>query len=475
MNGVRSTYMRKGYLLTALAAAVLLAASSGTASAQSVGWNMSTGSVSEGSSDAANTPAQLVVKILRSGTPPQGTSVDDYFGTITVQGLGATGVDATISVSTMPGSGNVSDQGAITWVNNEATMVINGDTDDNWMDETVTLKLQSSEAGVTPSPGTLRISVMDTDVQPVARFSKGSISLTEDSSTNVSVRVGVESTVADDIPAALAAITAGNIRVMITPADAIYDATSNPDGPLEVMVGTAALEASAAPNNQAGTYDIAAIQDIVTATTDGRRLMGGTELTITARTDMDGFTNPMVSIAFDATSLRTADGMIMGGAALNIDVQSDEPAPTLSFSPTDVTIDEGGSTETVLLAEGTHGAEVRMVKLMVEGDAMVSLMHDGETLEEMDGHVYVDLGDSNAARLMAMSHSDPDLMDGDTAYKAWKLVEGGTDGAEIGAGYWFRVDVTGSTAVPALPLIGQLLLALFLMAGGARFYRRRQG
>ena len=37
MNGVRSTYMRKGYLLTALAAAVLLAASSGTALAQSVG------------------------------------------------------------------------------------------------------------------------------------------------------------------------------------------------------------------------------------------------------------------------------------------------------------------------------------------------------------------------------------------------------------------------------------------------------
>ena len=30
-------------------------------------------------------------------------------------------------------------------------------------------------------------------------------------------------------------------------------------------------------------------------------------------------------------------------------------------------------------------------------------------------------------------------------------------------------------AVPALPLIGQLLLALFLMAGGARLYRRRQG
>ena len=105
---------------------------------------------------------------------------------------------------------------------------------------------------------------------------------------------------------------------------------------------------------------------------------------------------------------------------------------------------------------------------------MVSLMHEDTMLEEMDGYVYVDLGMSNSARLTAMSHSDPDLMDGDMAYKAWKLMEGSSD-AMIGDDYWFRVDVRGSTAVPALPLVGQLLLALFLMAGGARLYRRRQG
>ena len=34
MNGARTTYMRRGYLLTALAAVVLLAASPGTALAQ---------------------------------------------------------------------------------------------------------------------------------------------------------------------------------------------------------------------------------------------------------------------------------------------------------------------------------------------------------------------------------------------------------------------------------------------------------
>ena len=51
MNGARSTYMRKGYLLTALAAAVLLAASSGTALAQTVeidSLTLASSSVDEG-------------------------------------------------------------------------------------------------------------------------------------------------------------------------------------------------------------------------------------------------------------------------------------------------------------------------------------------------------------------------------------------------------------------------------------------
>ena len=49
MNGSRSTYMRKGYLLTALSAAVLLAASSGTAYAQrvTIGFDGTSGMISE--------------------------------------------------------------------------------------------------------------------------------------------------------------------------------------------------------------------------------------------------------------------------------------------------------------------------------------------------------------------------------------------------------------------------------------------
>ena len=200
--------------------------------------------------------------------------------------------------------------------------------------------------------------------------------------------------------------------------------------------------------------------------------------TVMACGDMAGFTDPMVTLTIMSTNLTEvppgARGDITVGAPLMITVDSDEAAPTLSFSPTDVTVDEGGSVGSVLIAEGMNATEVGMVKLMVEGDAMVSLMHEDTMLEEMDGYVYVDMGNSNTARLTAMSHSDPDLMDGETKYKAWKLMEGSTD-ANIGEGYWFRVDVHGSTAVPALPLVGQLLLALFLMAGGSRLYRRRRG
>ena len=49
------------------------------------------------------------------------------------------------------------------------------------------------------------------------------------------------------------------------------------------------------------------------------------------------------------------------------------------------------------------------------------------------------------------------------------------DGADIGDRDSLTVTVTGSTAVAALPLIGQLLLALLLMAvGGATGISRAQ-
>ena len=154
------------------------------------------------------------------------------------------------------------------------------------------------------------------------------------------------------------------------------------------------------------------------------------------------------------------------------------------------TVDEGGSVDTVLISEGEFGSEVMSVTLSVEGDALVGLYQGMTKLEanEEDGNIVVDLGSGNSARLTGKSYDDPELMDGETKFIAWKIID--ADGATIGDGYWFRVDVNGSVtaeagsgagsdpeAVPALPLILQLLLGLGLLGGGARqlYRRRRQG
>ena len=67
MNGARSTFMRKGYWLTAFAAAVLLAASPGTASAQSATFSTTSVTVAEGASSEMDTGAPQIVDINISG------------------------------------------------------------------------------------------------------------------------------------------------------------------------------------------------------------------------------------------------------------------------------------------------------------------------------------------------------------------------------------------------------------------------
>ena len=68
--------------------------------------------------------------------------------------------------------------------------------------------------------------------------------------------------------------------------------------------------------------------------------------------------------------------------------------------------------------------------------------------------------------------ADGSLANGQTKTATVTLVDAA--GADIGDRDSLTVTVRGSTAVPALPLVAQLLLALFLMASSARLYRRRQ-
>ncbi len=517
MNGVRSTYLRRGYLLTALAAAVLLAASPGTASAQrvSIGFVDTNGEISEKAFLSPNSlthPQKLTVRVsgLASGSRRAGditSTIDDvtitpsaavYIARVTPAGFVApdpplTDANGTYALYTDGTDTHFSHSDEVELVIAQSA---DGTPDPNWLGETIELKLEvSGSASVSPDIYTL--SVMESHVAPVATFQQRDFTLSEQSTRVVSADIssGIPGVPlpsdgtnlggdATAFPGMLSVRVSNHGLVSFTGCpgrtDPLYNRrlfNINLDGD---ATADGADWTSTNFSNTGVLTTVATIQQLADgAATDDT---ASADLLIEGCGDAAGIRDPYITLTVMSTGLSGRNalgvptyGAINVGSPLMVSIDSDEAAPTLSFSPTDVTIDEGGSTESVLLAEGPNASDVGMVKLAVEGYAMISLMQDGEMLEEMDGYVMVDLGGNSSARLMAMSHSDPDLMDGETKFKAWKLTDDSAQGVNIGEGYWFRVDVMGSTAVPALPLVGQLLLALFLMAGGARLYRRRQG
>ena len=184
--------------------------------------------------------------------------------------------------------------------------------------------------------------------------------------------------------------------------------------------------------------------------------------------DKSGFRDGAVTFSFVESSLRgmpSGIGNVAAGNSLAVTVQSNEAVPTVQFGTSSLNIDEG-STETVaILADEVTGPEVDSVVVSLAGDAVLSLWQDGTMLEANDdGNYEVDLMDSANAILTVSADSDRALEDGMTSMGTLKIES--ANGADIGDGDSVSVTVNGSTAVPALPLVGQLLLALFLMAGG---------
>ena len=501
MNGARSTFKRKGYLLTALAAAVLLAASPGTASAQSVGFVGSSGTVGEGAAETAGAPASpLLVTIRISGLVTGRTGA---LGDVTLEhnadpssALTAnkrvhqvTGTDVAPVYTEIDSGGILSG----TTANGDLTLAIMDPAGDgDWKDNKFTMTLRASGPQIVPSPAQFTVTVTDSDTAPVATFSKTSISLTEDSSTPVKVGVNTpRNTPPSAIPAALADIINTTTRgraarsvllVTVDPADALDDdgeakapgpGNTNDDGPIEITKADGTYLSRHMVNGRPvpGTYVVGNIDSLQ----DGDGEGGGPQnWTIRATKDMAGFRSPMITLSFAQASLKTDAGDVQAGPSLSITVQSDEPVPTVSFATGSLSIAEG-STETVaILADAATGPEVGSVMVSKSGDAMLSLWQGSTMLEAgADGNYEVDLMGNANTILTISADSDRALEDGMTASGTITIVS--ASGANIGSRNSVTVTVNGSTAVPALPLVGQLLLALFLMAGGSRLYRRRRG
>ena len=505
MNGARSTFMRKGYLLTALAAAVLLAASSGTAYAQSIGFSGSSNSMMEGATPDEKTPAPIVVEINISGLTLEGDDADREtgLGTITIDHDADTAYpgQATRSgdqlrvwidgeSSALDESETVSDQnldehptisgkyglptgGEIHYDNNGVIklVIIDPGGDGNWMDNDFIMDIESDMLGISANPGSYKVTVVDTSVQPTAKFSKTSLVLTEETQTSVpvTITVGVP-TGADDppAPAGLASLT-NNVQFTTSPAGAAVLTTCVADSDDDVIaLDLSGIEAFTDMDAK-DTWQV----------TGGAGQVGTATIGIIACGDMSGFNDDMVTFSFIAKSLAgvpTGYGNVAAGADLVVTVRSEgEDKPTVSFS-TDrvILIDEGDTNTVAIIADGKLGPEVGSVMVSMSGDAMLSLWQGEDMLEADDDGMYaVALGDSANTILTISADSDAALEDGMTS-SATLTIESAS-GAIIGDRDSVPVTVNGSTAVAALPLLAQLLLALFLMAGGARLYRRRNG
>ena len=468
MNGSRTIFMRKGYLLTALAVAVLLTASSGTALAQSVGFVGKAGDVAENASAAVDTPAALTVTVRATDverTNADGTARTDIAGAATDQ-LGDVTLDFTGDITVMRGTAAVVSGGAISAGfadSDDVKLTIlpsAAASDTDWANDTALLTLGSSNAATNLPQKTFSITIEDDETAPVVAFTPGSISLTEESRRDVSLALA-EGAADAGVPTG-ASTHAGVITLTVSPAGAVGLGANGctTDGAAVYVDNLAGAVASA----DGGT---------ITSTDTYGSLTTAVSLEIGACSDMSGFEDPLVSLGFEAESLASATvGDLTAGAALQIHVQSDEEVPVVGFVPTALALNEGESNTVSIYADGETGAEVDMVTVSVTGDAMLSLMGDVVTAQD-DGWYAIDMTGTANVRFMVVSESDPALEDGMTATATLTITD--ASGATIGDDDTVSVTVNGSTAVAALPLLGQLLLALFLMAGGARLYRRRQG
>ena len=146
----------------------------------------------------------------------------------------------------------------------------------------------------------------------------------------------------------------------------------------------------------------------------------------------------------------------------------------MEFATGALQIDEGESQTVAIVAEGQLGGAVMQVAIEAAGDARISMQQRGRGLDEnRDGSFTVELSASGTARLGVLADADDTLASGETKTATVRIVD--VNGAEFGDIDTLTVTVNSSTDVPALPLIGLLLLALLLAGNGARLYRWRRG
>ena len=465
--------MRKDHLLAALTAAVLLAASAGTASAQAprIGFTPRSGSVNEGARADANSEHPLLTVTVRAWNLPAGPAGQgadgqptarqqaiDALGEITIETEGI-GRREAATISPLYDTPAALDEDAVFAASDTFQLTVTPVQDDDSLNDEFTLRLRSTESIDTGAR--YRGTVIDDDPLATATFSRTAISVFEGSEAQLSVRVAVPE--GESFPT-----QAGdqNIVLKATPAAAVgvAECPTESESRFALRIWSETETLAPGPGRGEITIDksIAFYQ------------RGPADLRLTACGDMSDFRDSTVTLAFKDSSLQTPAGRIAGGPPAVIRILNDDPLPSVSLSTAALTIDEGMTQTVAIIAQGSLANAVMRVRVQVTGDALLSLLQDGDQLAPRGGVTYtVDLGGSTSTVLTIRADEDESLADNQTRTATLTIVDAG--GADIGDQDTLTVTVRGSTAVPALPLVGQLLLAVLIMAVAGRLLRRRHG
>ena len=555
MNVAISTFVRRGYPLTALAVAVLLAGFSGTAWAQTTGVSTTATSRFKGSSGtlpegAATTPLSkprplevTITRTTKSANDPYNTSDNPSVGPdggphliINFEYDGDPGLPAGVTVKADASPLNngglltfdrtdpvktreektglkivdpndstkmIDELHTVTIAKSEIVLTIeDGRADDaDWLTEKFVMTVSkhptglgaaSKSVGTTQNPyvndftsSKFTVNIDDDDPQPVFKFNDTNILLAEGSEQTVMVGVGTGADGAGTLPPGilgatndgglldLSGVGVDSVLLFVSPADALGPTNDDDDADDDDDRGIISIQVVGAGDgggdldlyslaDAEDRYDIGVISGAATGT--------GINLKITAK-DVAGFRDEQVTLTLmdGRTEAKAKDdgGGIDDSPPAMVTVLSSKAPPTVAFSTESISIDEGDSETVFLLASGMQGDEVGAVGVAVRGDADISLEQNGSPVGST-----VSFGGNANAELTIIANFDPSLETGEEKTATVTITD--ANGALTGDPNTVTVTVVGLTGVPVLPLLGQLLLALLLMAGGARLYPRRR-
>ena len=215
----------------------------------------------------------------------------------------------------------------------------------------------------------------------------------------------------------------------------------------------------------------------------------------------DGYTAKYgVSVSGDAVGVSvtsdtvTVDAKMAGAAKVTITAEAE--MATSSFLPNQTVADKADITFEVTVVDKMLAVMLEMPANVMDGNIVEGMSYDikvsANRMVSEDTEVMImrdragsDAGEDDYSVSMATIMAGYDSATAELMVTEDDMPDGGTDD-NMGETLVLFGTVNGEQtnaltftiwdkAVPALPLFGQLLLALFLMLGGARLYRRRQG